>query len=161
MQYGLQRVLGLALLAILMVSSALAGCPATVAPNPPFVPPAPNWPIAEKRNFWYGTADLWVRLDTDGVWNGLWFDGKGYVQKIFWFSRDFNWRKEPNPDMTVTSKRLDVDGPTLVLKETTHAILHSDISSMLTGADLPTTGCWEITGHYRGHTLSFVVSVQR
>jgi hypothetical protein len=30
---------------------------------------------------------------------------------------------------------------------------------MITGVDVPTLGCWEITGRYRSHELSFVVSV--
>jgi len=30
---------------------------------------------------------------------------------------------------------------------------------MLVGVDIPTIGCWEITGRYAGHTLSFVVWV--
>jgi hypothetical protein len=32
---------------------------------------------------------------------------------------------------------------------------------MMTLIDIPKTGCWEITAHYKGHDLSFVVSVER
>jgi hypothetical protein len=31
---------------------------------------------------------------------------------------------------------------------------------MMTLIDIPKTGCWEITAHYKGHDLSFVVSVE-
>jgi hypothetical protein len=31
---------------------------------------------------------------------------------------------------------------------------------MMTGLDVPTAGCWELTAHYRGHTVNFVVSVE-
>jgi hypothetical protein len=31
---------------------------------------------------------------------------------------------------------------------------------MLVGAYVPTSGCWEITGEYKGEKLSFVVWVQ-
>jgi hypothetical protein len=34
-----------------------------------------------------------------------------------------------------------------------------DTSSMLTGVDIPTYGCWEITGNDHGQKLTFVVSV--
>jgi hypothetical protein len=30
---------------------------------------------------------------------------------------------------------------------------------MLVGIDIPAAGCWEITGQYKGTTLSFVVWV--
>jgi hypothetical protein len=31
---------------------------------------------------------------------------------------------------------------------------------MMTGIDIPTAGCWEITGHYNDHDLTFIVSVE-
>jgi hypothetical protein len=31
---------------------------------------------------------------------------------------------------------------------------------MLTGIELPAAGCWEITGHYHGSSLRFVVWVR-
>jgi hypothetical protein len=109
--------------------------------------------------FWYGTADLWVQLPLDGRWHDLPFDGKSYSQKIFWFSRDYDWHKEPRPDIVVKSRRVDVDGPTFTLKEGTNAF-GRDWQSMLTGVILPTTGCWEISGQYHGTRLTFVVSVE-
>jgi hypothetical protein len=33
-------------------------------------------------------------------------------------------------------------------------------AGMMTLIDIPETGCWEITAHYKGHDLSFVVSVE-
>jgi hypothetical protein len=32
-------------------------------------------------------------------------------------------------------------------------------SFMLVGVDFPTTGCWQVTGAYKGETVSFVVWV--
>jgi len=111
--------------------------------------------------FWYGTDALWIQLPINGTWRGLPFDGKSYGQKIFWFSRDYDWHTSQQPGIVVTSKRLDVDGPTFVLKRATNAILGEGRQAMLTGAVLPTTGCWEITGHYRGAALTFVISIVR
>jgi hypothetical protein len=31
------------------------------------------------------------------------------------------------------------------------------MSAMLIGLNLPTISCWEITGDYEGHTLTFVI----
>lgn len=52
-----------------------------------------------------------------------------------------------------------MDGPTFTLEEGTNAF-GRDWQSMLTGVILPTAGCWEISGQYRGATLTFVVSLQ-
>jgi hypothetical protein len=38
--------------------------------------------------------------------------------------------------------------------------LDEDGWAILTGVDVPTVGCWELTGWYRGNTLSFVVSIE-
>jgi len=32
---------------------------------------------------------------------------------------------------------------------------------MVTGVNLPTPDCWEVTGHYQGHELRFVVWVTK
>jgi hypothetical protein len=101
------------------------------------------------------------KLPVDGRWRGLPFNGGSYAQKIFWFSRDFDWHKERTPDIVVKSKRVDTDGPTYALKNATHTILSANTEAMLTGAILPTTGCWEISGQYRGKSLTFVVSVEK
>jgi hypothetical protein len=111
--------------------------------------------------FWYGSDALWVHLPLDGRWRNLPFNAGSYGQKIFWFSRDYDWHKEPRPEIVVRSKRVDDDGPTFTLENATNAILSDNRQAMLTGAILPTTGCWEISGQYRGKTLSFVVSVER
>jgi BioD-like phosphotransacetylase family protein len=50
--------------------------------------------------------------------------------------------------------------PTFTLQDGTEAILGGNRHSMLTGVILPTTGCWEISGQYRGKTLTFVISVE-
>ena len=32
--------------------------------------------------------------------------------------------------------------------------------AMVTAFEIPTAGCWELTAHYRGHTLMFITSVK-
>jgi hypothetical protein len=134
-------------------------CLTTIAATPAFQPPDPYRTMLID-GFWYGTADLWVNLPFDGRWNNLPFDGKSYSQKIFWFSRDYDWHKEPRPDIVVKSRRLHVDGPTYTLEGGTNAILGDHRQAMLTGVILPTPGCWEIRGQYHGTTLTFVISVE-
>jgi hypothetical protein len=37
---------------------------------------------------------------------------------------------------------------------------HPDLGSfMLGGVEIPAPGCWELTGHYKGYELSFVIWV--
>jgi len=54
-----------------------------------------------------------------------------------------------------------LDAPALPLRvsKATNAFASDIQSAMLVGVDFPTLGCWEITGRYQGHELSFVVWV--
>lgn len=135
-------------------------CPVTRPPNPPFAPPAPYSATAPyPHEFWYGTAALWTLLGDDGTWQRLpYYDG-AYSQKVFWWRQGYNWLAEPNPPLTVTGRRLDAPAPPLVASRATNASSADIGSSMLVGVDIPTTGCWELTGRIAGATLSFVVWV--
>lgn len=154
-------VLGCGMLLLWFVSVVQSAdfCPTTLPPSPAFQPPSPYQSIFID-GFWYGTTALWVRLPFDGQWNHLPFNGKSYAQKIFWFSREYDAHQEPRPEIVVKSRRVDVvDGPTFTLERGTNAGLGNHQQAMLTGVILPTTGCWEMSGQYRGKTLTFVVSV--
>jgi hypothetical protein len=63
---------------------------------------------------------------------------------------------EPNPNLSVTGKRLDAPALPLLASSATNA--RADFGeAMLVGVEIPTPGCWEITGQYNGYELSFVV----
>ena len=95
----------------------------------------------------------------DGLWHGL-ATSRGFRNKVFWWSSAWDWRHEMKPELTVTARRLDRDAPTLSVFPATNAHNSSDIHhAMLVALDIPTTGCWELTGEYRGQTLSYVVWV--
>ena len=59
----------------------------------------------------------------------------------------------------MTGKRLDGEAPPLVASKATNAYAADIGSAMLVGVDIPTAGCWEITGQYGEQELSFVVQV--
>jgi hypothetical protein len=131
----------------------------TRPPDPSFVPPAPYSPTTPfAGEFWYGTEALWTEVRLDGMWRGLPYGGS-YTQKVFWWRQGYDWRTEQQPDLTVTGRRLDAPAPPLVASRATNAFAGDIGSAMLTGVDIPTPGCWEITGHYAGTELSFVVWV--
>ncbi len=114
-----------------------------------------------RQEFWYGTEALWTFLPISGSWKGLPrynSDTEGYRQKVFWWREDYDSQAEPKPKLVVTGRRLDGDG-SFAVSNATNASTPNMGSTMLVGIDIPTHGCWEITGHYDGQTLSFVVSV--
>jgi len=138
-----------------------ATCSITRTSGAAFTPPAPYPPAppaAYKGQFWYGTADLWTMLGTDGLWADLPKSNSGYTQKIFWWRHGYDATTEPAPELIVTGKRLDASAPALVASKATNAVADFG-QAMLVGVDIPTPGCWQITGNYKGHELSFVVWV--
>ena len=139
-----------------------SSCPTTRAPEVPFVAPAP-YPAAPPERyvgeFWYGTPELWTMLGTDQVWRDLPHNRNGYSQKVFWWSQDFDVSTDPYPAFTLIIERLDVaSAPMVVAEEATNASADFG-TAMLTGVEIPTSGCWKITGKYQESELSFVVWV--
>jgi len=58
----------------------------------------------------------------------------------------------------VTARRLDSYAEPVKASRATNAQNERDIHhAMLVGLIIPTSGCWELTGEYKGETLSYVV----
>ena len=141
-----------------------ASCPVTVRPAKPFTPPSQY--ELEQSGFWLGTERLWTALPKSGeVWDwvphapGHEHDVQPLTAKTFWASVDFNYREEYPPELKVTGKRLDENAPPLLTSRATNAF-PGPAAAMLVGVYVPTPGCWEITGEYRGEKLSYVVWVR-
>jgi hypothetical protein len=141
-----------------------ASCRLTVPPAEPFTP-LPPYELGE-NSFWLGTEKLWTVLRKSGeVWGwaprapGHEHDVQPLTAKTFWGSVDFDYRKEYPPELKVTGKRLDGDAPPLLTLRATNAF-PGPAAAMLVGVYVPTPGCWEITGDYKGQKLSFVVWLQ-
>ncbi len=138
----------------------LADCPVTQPSKTPFIPPAPftSEPPYEGQ-FWYGDRELWTLLPVDGNWKGLPDNDGVYTQKTFWWHDDYDPIVEPQPELTVTGKRLDAQAPPIKTSTATHGF-HSQLKSfMLTGVDFPSAGCWEISGEYQDAQLVYVIWV--
>ena len=97
-------------------------------------------------------------LQASGIWSNLPHSNAGYTQKVFWWAQDYHVNTEPIPKLMVTGRRLDADTSPLVASNATNAMADFG-TDMLVGVDIPTPGCWEITGDYKGHEVSFVVWV--
>ena len=140
-------------------SVAPASCPVTRPPAVPFTPPGENQMGVDDNNFWWGTEKLWIALPKSGtVWGWLpRAPGKpDLTAKIFWGSVDFDYHRKEDYDLKVTGRRLDGEAPPLLVEKVTNALFVPN-AAMLTGVYVPTPGCWEITGDYKGQKLSFVV----
>lgn len=145
-----------------------ASCPVTVPPATPFVPPSPYPSEVRENTFWLGTEKLWTILLKSGVWRrwepreaGKENRVQPLTEKTVWLSVDFDLRKEPHPDLKVTGRRLDGDARPLLTTEATNGFTGptAENAAMVVGVYVPTPGCWEFTGEYRGQKLSYVVWV--
>ncbi len=158
----LRRVLVTTALVVLSLRLAKgqSSCPVTNLPAQPFLPPAPYLQIAAEGAFWYGTEFLWTQLPGDGKWGGL-VNENGYRQKLFFWAKGFDWRKEPEPELIMTGRRLDGDAPDLAVAHANNAFVPSkEAAGMVMAFEIPTAGCWELTAHFHGHRLTYVVLVE-
>jgi len=141
-----------------------ASCPVTILSASQFTPPSP-YELSDKT-FWLGTEKLFIAIRKSGeVWGwgphepGQEDQVQPLTTKTFWGSLDFNYREEYPPKLKVTGKRLDGEAPPLLTLPATNAF-PGPAAAMLVGVYVPTPGCWEITGEYKGQKLSFVVWLQ-
>jgi hypothetical protein len=126
-----------------------------------FVPPSPYEAKADAGHFWFGSDRLWTMLQSDGTWSGLPHytpNDLTFRQKLLFYRQGNFPRTEPRPKLIVTGRRLDSPAPPLLSDRTTTG-LNGDQQSMVVGINLPTLGCWEITGQYESDELTFVVWV--
>jgi hypothetical protein len=134
-------------------------CPTTRPPDPPFVPPPPYPTDMGSGTFWYGSESLWTTLELGGTWKCT----SRCVERLMYWRRGYNWRTEPEPQLTVTARRLDRKVPSVTFHGGTNFFVlgqYGRTAAMMSGIDIPTAGCWEVTARYRGDTLSFIVSVE-
>jgi hypothetical protein len=136
-----------------------ADCPITVPQDPSFVPPPPYDKLGQEGEFWYGSNSLWTAVRRDGTWKGLPLSQGGYTQKVFWWREGYDREAEPEPVLMVTAERIDAKAPPGESSAATNASAGDIGTAMLVGLNLPTPGCWKITGNDGNSVLSFVVWV--
>jgi hypothetical protein len=140
-------------------------CPVTKSPPNPFVPPQPYPSQLGPEGFWFGSEKLWIQLPTDGTWKHLPHynpTDTAFRQKVQWWRQGYDWRTEHEPQLTITGRRLDSAAAPLATDE--HANAADPMSghpSIMTGIFIPTVGCWQITGDYKGDKLTFVIWVEQ
>lgn len=140
-------------------------CPITVPGDHAFTP-ASETPEALPSVYdseWYGTPHLWTNIKRNGeVWRDLPVGADGSLtQKWLWWSDHLS--SKHSAEITITADHLDGLAPTIEVRGS-GGVSSSPTSPsfgtfMVTGFELPERGCWEITGHYREASLSFVAWV--
>ncbi len=134
-------------------------CPITEPPTPAFVPPKPYPETPPGGSFWYGTNNLWTDVQNNGIWHSLPKSDVGYGNKIALWHEGYSQAAEPEPEITLSARQLDGNAVVEPHLHGTNAY-HPDYGQfMMTGIELPASGCWEITAEYRKTTLAFVVWV--
>jgi len=125
-------------------------CAVTNPLEHPFVPPKPYQ--TNRGINWFGTDKLWTYLPTNGI--------SGQGEKTLWFREEWSHYSHWIPDesalkLTITARRLDADTPPPEISA--GPTFNRDWKAfMLGGINLPTPGCWEITGRYEDAKVQFV-----
>jgi hypothetical protein len=129
-------------------------CPVTK----PIESPSPA-PFSSASGKWFGTDKLWTRIEP-GRWGARLHTDLGFKQpKIVWFSSGYDSQQEPHPSLTITGRRLDGPSAPLIFHGANNAFIPGKGSFIPSSVTLPTLGCWEITGHYKGQDVTFVVRI--
>jgi hypothetical protein len=141
-------------------------CPIVKRPIVPYVPPPPfDKKKVDDYGFWIGNDRLFMLLSDTMVsqWTarapGHEHDEYPRTAKVFYYSAGYNSRLDASPQLTVTARRLNGPAPTLLIDHATNALGEDGTGAMVTALYIPAPGCWEITGHYKNESLSFVVWV--
>ena len=141
------------------VLSLADGCEITRPPAQPLVPPKtfPSRP-ASANYFWYGSDGLWVRLRTDGLWQGGHTES-GTVDRFWWWRANNDWLRENRRQLRVSVTRVG-GGDEGAFVSTVREGHFPGGPAMATMITLP-PGCWNIRGRYKDDSVSFVVLVER
>jgi hypothetical protein len=108
----------------------------------------------------YGRPDLWTTIPTSGSWATNTSMTGGRFIRTFWYSDRWSMTDEPSPSISVSAGRLG-GGDSVTGSAAVNARSRELGDSMIVSLDLPSGGCWQITGTYRDQSLSYVVWIER
>jgi hypothetical protein len=108
----------------------------------------------------YGQPQLWTLIPRSGSWTSSTSTTGGRFIRTLWYSDLWSVRDEPSPSISVSAGRLG-GGDSVTGSAAVNARSRELGTSMIVSLDLPSGGCWQITGTYRDKSLSYVVWVER
>ena len=147
-----------------VIPSVPPGCPVTQPSAQAFSPPTPYPSQHSSDGFWFGSEKLWVQLPTNGTWSHLPHyrpSDTAFRQKIQWWRKGYDWRADMPSKLVITGRRLDSTAPPLASQSNASGMGTGmdGRAFIMSGLDIPTLGCWQITGDYNGDKLTFVIWV--
>ncbi len=97
---------------------------------------------------WFGSEALAVLIPGDGRWRGM-GPSRNFFDKFWVWRRGYSPKAEPVPALTLAGVKLDAgDQPQrMQVDEATNAF-GPGWTSMLTGMEFPSAGCWQVTAKY-------------
>jgi hypothetical protein len=142
-------------------------CAVTLPSQGAFAPPsalkgllANIQPTADQ--FWYGSQKLWTILPADGTLRGETPAEPHqfvYSNKMPWFRFHPAFSPKDGP-LTIAGKRLDGAAPRFTAIYLSNGFRRDQDNAMIMGGiEIPTFGCWEVTGRYKDQALRFIVWV--
>ena len=78
--------------------------------------------------------------------------------RVLW--REATMAGRDHPAAAGHRQAADAAAPTVTISAATNGFRQDIGPFMLLGLELPDEGCWELTGHYAGRSLHFVVRVR-
>jgi hypothetical protein len=148
-----------------------AGCPVTLPVNGHFEPSptALTGPVGDyahkKKVFLYGNEKLSVALPTNGTWETLSDFRHGispYQNNLRWFRGDPAFSRNDGL-FIVTLRKLNAYNTFASKGQQNYRVelnpSDHNLAVMKAPIKILSTGCWQITGHYKDQELSFVVWV--
>jgi hypothetical protein len=108
----------------------------------------------------YGAPKLWALIPRSGSLASSTSTTGGRFVRTFWYSTAWSIADEPTPSISVSAGRLG-GGDSVTGSAAVSARSRELGTSMIVSLDLPSGGCWQITGTYRDQSLSYVVWVER
>jgi hypothetical protein len=141
-------------------------CAFTKPPATPFFPTGLKKTSGSNDGFYFGTPKLSVFVLNSPI-------GRG--EKIAIFSDGYNWKADPQPDLSLNLKRLDKPAPELNNADSrgfyadgaqilgifpaNGSYSPETGSFIMSGVNFPSAGCWEITAKFKGEALKIVYLV--
>ena len=130
------------------------------------MPPALYNASPPSGGFLLGSESLWTFVNTDNLSPDSRRPEGPYVFKLVYWHPGLNWHHtDERNDLTVVARRLDAPSTPIVFTQRANMVGHlssgaPDEVAMMTGLDLPSSGCWEIAADFIGEHLSYVISLR-
>ncbi|MDJ0657596.1 MAG: hypothetical protein QNJ40_25785 [Xanthomonadales bacterium] len=111
---------------------------------------APNARL-KPGQLWHGNNRLAIPISANG-----WWQETAVSNMMFWFSDNLDGESEQEPELNLSVRRMDAEGPAAETSRTYAAIKQPGSWSIFVEVKLPTEGCWEVVGEYKGEVTRFV-----